>query len=66
MKENKIVNFKQYHKDYYQNNKEAMLAYGKNKVQCEKCNRSVTRNQLLRHQRTKICEKNALLQTVPV
>lgn len=59
MKEDKIIDFKAYHKKYYNDHKEMMLAYGKKKLKCDKCGRSVTRNQLLRHQRTKICKRNS-------
>ena len=63
MKENKITDFKEYHKQYYLEHKNDMLQYGCRKVECDKCHRTVTRNQLLRHQLTKICEKNAHQQT---
>ena len=62
MKEKKITDFKEYHKQYYLEHKKNMIQYGCKKVTCDRCHRTVSRNQLLRHQKTKICEKNALLQ----
>jgi hypothetical protein len=61
----KITDFKQYHKDYYEKNKEAMLAYGCNKIECPSCGRTVSRNQMIRHKKTNICAKNSLMKTAP-
>ena len=66
MKENKITDFKEYHKQYYLIHKNEMLQYGCKKVICDKCHRTVSRNQLLRHQQTKICAKNTHQQIEPV
>lgn len=58
MNNDKITDFKQYHKDYYAKNKEAMISYGCEKLKCQLCGRTVSRNQMKRHSLTKICEKN--------
>ena len=55
----KITDFKQYHKNYYQQNKADMIAYGCRRVECELCHRTVTRNQLLKHKQSNLCKKNA-------
>jgi len=55
-----ISEMKQYQKDYYQKNRKQMLAYGCEKMECDHCHRIVSRNQLLRHKKTKICAKNTI------
>ena len=51
-----------YLKEYYKNNKEKLLSYGKTKCQCNNCGRIVIRNNILTHQKKNICinhkEKN--------
>lgn len=46
---------KAYAKQYYAENKETMLNYMKDKVVCEKCQRLVSRTNLVPHQKTKRC-----------
>ncbi len=56
--ENKITDFKEYHKEYYRLHKSDMIQYGCQRVECDLCHRIITRNQLLKHQQTKLCKKN--------
>ena len=51
-KQNKI---KQYNREYYLQHRDEMLNYGKKKVICTFCNKSVSRNNLIKHQNTKKC-----------
>ena len=46
---------KDYNRQYYLNHRDQMLSYGKKKVNCEYCNKSVSRNNLIKHQNTKKC-----------
>ena len=46
---------KEYNRNYYLQNRDQMLIYGKRKVVCQYCNKSVSRNNLLKHQNTKKC-----------
>jgi hypothetical protein len=57
MKKDKIINFNQYYKEYYLKNKEKMILYGCNRIECDSCHRIVSRNQLSRHKQSKICAK---------
>lgn len=54
MEENKNK-IKEYNRQYYLNHREEMLDYGKKKVVCKFCNKTVSRNNLLKHQNTKKC-----------
>ena len=46
---------KEYNKEYYQKNKNKLLADQKIKVQCPKCNRIVIKSNLNKHFKTKLC-----------
>ena len=46
---------KQYNQEYYQKNKNKLLADQKIKVQCPKCNRIVIKSNLNKHLKTKLC-----------
>ena len=54
MEENKNK-IKEYNRQYYLNHREEMLDYGKRKIICQHCNKSISRNNLLKHQNTKKC-----------
>ena len=54
MDENKNK-IKEYNRQYYLQNRDQMLEYGKRKVICQHCNKSVSRNNLIKHQNTKKC-----------
>ena len=46
---------KEYNRQYYLSHREEMLDYGKKKVVCQFCNKTVSRNNLIKHQNTKKC-----------
>ena len=46
---------KQYNKEYYQKNKNKLLADQKIKVSCPKCFREVIKSNLNKHFKTKLC-----------
>ena len=46
---------KDYNRQYYLAHRDQMLSYGKRKVVCEHCNKTVSRNNLSKHQNTKKC-----------
>ena len=46
---------KEYNKEYYQKNKNKLLADQKIKVQCPKCCREVIKSNLNKHFKTKLC-----------
>ena len=46
---------KEYNKEYYQKNKNKLLADQKIKVSCPKCCRSVIKSNLNKHLKTKLC-----------
>ena len=46
---------KEYNKEYYQKNKNKLLADQKIKVQCPKCFREVIKSNLNKHFKTKLC-----------
>ena len=48
-------------KKYYEKNKEQIIAQQSEKIQCSICNSMITRNKMIRHQKTDICKKKALL-----
>lgn len=52
---NKTANIKEYRKQYYQQNKKAILSKLYKKVECEICGRKVNHQQLKRHQKLPIC-----------
>lgn len=54
-KTNKTANIKEYRKQYYQQNKKAILSKLYKKVECEICGRKVNHQQLKRHQKLPIC-----------
>mgnify|MGYP003386052865 CR=1 FL=1 len=51
---------KQYQKNYYQANRQKLIDYGCNKIQCDLCNRTIARNQMRKHKLTKICKKSQI------
>ena len=46
---------KEYNKKYYLAHRDQMLEYGKKKITCEHCDKSISRNNLIKHQNTKKC-----------
>ena len=46
---------REYNRLYYLQHRDSMLAYGNRKVNCEFCDKSVSRNNLKKHQNTKKC-----------
>ena len=53
---------KKYNKEYYLKNKEKIIDNGCKKVQCEFCDRTVIKNNLLIHQKLPICKRKAQLK----
>jgi hypothetical protein len=53
---------KEYNKDYYTKNKEIIIAKGCSKVICEFCERTVIKNNILKHQTLPICKRKADLK----
>lgn len=51
---------KEYNKKYYQAHKEKILKSACEKVFCDKCGRSVIKNNIKTHQKSKICARYAL------
>lgn len=48
---------KTYQRQYYLKNKERLIKNGCVKVTCDLCNKIVSKNNLKRHQKTKLCMK---------
>ena len=44
-------------KQYYENHKNELIARGCEKVECDKCGKHVSRNNLQKHKNTKLCFK---------
>jgi len=44
-----IERHKEYKKEYYENNKESIKEYRKNKVNCPQCDKEITKNNINRH-----------------
>ena len=55
MKNEKKNKTKDFNRNYYLEHRDQMLSYGKKKVICEHCNKSVSRNNLIKHKNTKKC-----------
>lgn len=55
---------KLYNMAYYEANKEKIIEKGCTKVVCKFCNRSVIKNNMMKHQRSAICSRkqDALIQ----
>ncbi len=51
---------KEYNKKYYQAHKEKIIKSACEKVFCDKCGRSVIKNNIKTHQKSKICARYAL------
>ena len=51
----KKIKTQNYNRQYYLQHRDSMLAYGNRKVNCEHCDKSVSRNNLKKHQNTKKC-----------
>jgi DNA-directed RNA polymerase subunit N (RpoN/RPB10) len=49
---------KEYHKNYYAENKAKILGSMKKPVRCEKCGASVSKCHMTRHQATKKCKEH--------
>lgn len=53
---NEHSNENDYNKNYYHTNKQKILQQMKQKVTCDKCNKSINRSHLNRHKNTKVCQ----------
>jgi hypothetical protein len=51
---------KEYNKKYYQAHKEKIIKSACEKVFCDKCGRSVIKNNIKSHQKSKICARYAI------
>ena len=50
---------KEYNKKYYETHKETIIKTACEKIFCDKCGRSVIRNNLKSHQKSKICARHS-------
>ena len=55
MENDKKNKTKIYNRQYYLEHRDAMLSYGNKKLTCQFCNKTVSRNNLIKHQNTKKC-----------
>jgi hypothetical protein len=52
---------KNYNKTYYQTKRDQILKKACEKVECEFCHRIVIKNNILKHQKTKLCKNQEML-----
>ena len=55
MEDEKRNKTREYNRLYYLQHRDSMLAYGNKKLTCAYCNKTVSRNNLIKHQNTKKC-----------
>jgi hypothetical protein len=51
---------KEYNKIYYANNKERIISDLCTKVECSFCGRSIIKNNLLKHEKSAICQRHRI------